>query len=112
MRSDGCDLYYEEVGEGVPILLIHPAGSTASTWGAAVEDLARIGRVIAYDRRGYARSGGEPVRGIFTHTADAAAILEYLADPARRRRRHERRGGDRCRPRGASSGPRAGRRRP
>jgi pimeloyl-ACP methyl ester carboxylesterase len=34
--------------------------------------------VIAYDRRGYARTGGEPVRLISTHTADAAAILEYL----------------------------------
>jgi pimeloyl-ACP methyl ester carboxylesterase len=73
------DLYYEEVGEGVPILLIPPAGSTASTWGAAVADLARIGRVIAYDRRGYARSGGDPVRSISTHTADAARLLESLA---------------------------------
>jgi pimeloyl-ACP methyl ester carboxylesterase len=78
VRSDGCDLYYEEVGEGVPILLIHPAGSTASTWGSATEELARIGRVITYDRRGYARSGGEPARSISTHTADAAAILESL----------------------------------
>jgi steroid delta-isomerase-like uncharacterized protein len=78
VRSDGCDLYYEEVGEGVPILLIHPAGATATTWGSATEELARIGRVIAYDRRGYARSGGEPARSISTHTADAAAILEQL----------------------------------
>jgi pimeloyl-ACP methyl ester carboxylesterase len=78
---DGCDLYYEEIGEGVPILLIHPAGSTASTWGTATEELARIGRVIAYDRRGYARSGGEPVRSMSTHTADAAALLEYLVIP-------------------------------
>ena len=83
VRSDGCDLYYEAVGEGVPILLIHPAGSTASTWGRATKELARIGRVIAYDRRGYARSGGEPARSVSTHTADAAAILESLrAQPA------------------------------
>ena len=81
VRSDGCDLYYEEMGEGVPILLIHPAGATASTWGSATEELARIGRVITYDRRGYARSGGEPVRSISTHTADAAAILESLRAP-------------------------------
>src|SRR5512133_2017959 len=78
VRSDGCDLYYEELGEGVPILMIHPAGSTASTWGAATEELARIGRVITYDRRGYARSGGGPAHSISTHTADAAAILESL----------------------------------
>jgi 3-oxoadipate enol-lactonase len=81
VRSAGCDLYYEEAGKGVAILLIHPAGATASTWGAAAEELARVGRVIAYDRRGYARSGGEPVRSIARHTADAAAILEYLRTP-------------------------------
>ena len=76
--SDGFDLYYEELGEGVPILLIHPAGSTASTWGSATEELARIGRVITYDRRGYARSGGEPARSMSTHTADATALLDHL----------------------------------
>lgn len=82
-RSNGCDLYYEEMGEGVPILLIHPAGSTTSTWGSATEALGRLGRVIAYDRRGYARSGGIPVRSMSIHTADAAALLEFLgASPA------------------------------
>ena len=81
VTSDGCDLYYEEAGEGAPILLIHPAGAAASTWGAATDELARIGRVITYDRRGYARSGGEPARSISPHTADAAAILEHLRAP-------------------------------
>jgi pimeloyl-ACP methyl ester carboxylesterase len=78
VTSNGCDLYYEEEGDGVSILLIHPAGATASTWGAATGELARIGRVITYDRRGYARSGGEPAHSIFTHSADAATILESL----------------------------------
>jgi esterase len=81
VEAAGCDLYYEDMGEGVPILLIHPAGSTASTWGSAADELARIGRVITYDRRGYARSGGEPVRSISTHTADAAELLESLRAP-------------------------------
>src|SRR5215475_5884484 len=78
VRSGGCDLYYEEVGEGVPILLIHPAGATASTWGSATKELAQIGRVITYDRRGYARSGGELAHSMSTHAADAAAVLEAL----------------------------------
>jgi pimeloyl-ACP methyl ester carboxylesterase len=77
-RPDRCDLYYEELGEGVPILLIHPAGSTASTWGSTTAELARLGRVIAYDRRGNARSPGAPVRSVSTHTADAAALLEHV----------------------------------
>jgi pimeloyl-ACP methyl ester carboxylesterase len=75
----GFDLYYAEKGTGVPILLVPPAGSTSSTWGSATEKLARIGHVIAYDRRGYAQSGGDPVRSISTHTADAATVLESLA---------------------------------
>ena len=83
VRSDGCDLYYEQAGNGVPILLIPPAGTTASTWGPVTDELARIGRVITYDRRGYARSVSEPVRSVSRHTFDAAAILEHLrAAPA------------------------------
>ena len=83
VTSDGCALYYEEAGEGTAIVLIHPAGATASTWGSVTEELTRLGRVIAYDRRGYARSGGGPARAMSTHTADAAAILEGLrAAPA------------------------------
>ena len=77
------ELYHEEEGDGVPILLVPPAGSTASTWASVTLELARVGRVIAYDRRGYARSGGDPARSISTHTADAAAVLEYLTtEPA------------------------------
>jgi pimeloyl-ACP methyl ester carboxylesterase len=83
VRSDGCDLYYEQAGNGVPILLIPPAGTTATTWGPVTDELARIGRVITYDRRGYARSVSEPVRSVSRHTFDAAAILQHLhAAPA------------------------------
>ena len=41
-----------------------------------MEELARLGRVITYDRRGYARSGGAVARLMSVHTADAAALLE------------------------------------
>jgi pimeloyl-ACP methyl ester carboxylesterase len=81
VRLDGCALYYEEAGEGAPILLIPPSGSTASTWGSAADELARVGRLIAYDRRGYSRSGGEAPDSMSTHTADAAALLEHLRVP-------------------------------
>ena len=78
IEARGCNFYYEENGEGLPILLIPPAGSTASTWGALVGDLAGAGRVIAYDRRGYTRSGGEVIRSAAEHTRDAAAVLDAL----------------------------------
>ena len=75
---DAPELYSEEKGSGASILLIHPAGTTASTWGRVAEVLAQAARVIAYDRRGYRRSGGAPVRSIAEHTADAAALLDML----------------------------------
>ena len=53
---NGIRLYYEEHGEGPPIACIHGAGSSAVMWGDAVEKLAGLGRVIAYDRRGCGRS--------------------------------------------------------
>ena len=76
IEARGSNLYYEEKGEGPPILLIPPSGATASTWGAVFGDLAGAGRVIAYDRRGYSRSGGEVVRSASEHALDAAAVLE------------------------------------
>ncbi|MGE5290952.1 MAG: alpha/beta fold hydrolase [Micromonosporaceae bacterium] len=79
IKARGNTFYYEEKGEGPPILLIPPAGATASTWGTLVDDLAGAGRVIAYDRRGYTRSGGEVVRSAAEHTRDAAAVLDALA---------------------------------
>src|SRR5215469_14707247 len=83
VEARGSSFYYEEKGEGPPILLIPPAGATASTWGAVTGDLAGAGRVIAYDRRGYRRSGGEVVRSAAEHALDAAAVLEALqAGPA------------------------------
>lgn len=83
VSARGSTLYYEDKGDGLPILLIHPAGATASTWASVADGLTAVGRVVTYDRRGYTRSGGEPVRSIPDHTADAAALLETLhASPA------------------------------
>ena len=78
---NGIRLYYEEHGEGTPIACIHGGGSSAVMWADAVGQLARLGRVIAYDRRGCARSERpEP----YEHTSvteqadDAAALLDAL----------------------------------
>lgn len=82
----GTRLYYEERGEGVPILCIHGAGSSAQLWAGAVEKLAGLGRAIAYDRRGYGRSDRvEPLEpmSVAQHADDAAALLVALrATPA------------------------------
>jgi pimeloyl-ACP methyl ester carboxylesterase len=75
-------LYYEEHGSGAPILCIHGAGSSALVWSEAVRELARLGRVISYDRRGCTRSE-RPERydrtSVAEHADDAAALLDALA---------------------------------
>lgn len=53
---NGVRLHYEEHGAGAPIALIHGCGGSALGFADAVEKLAELGRVIAYDRRGCARS--------------------------------------------------------
>ncbi len=79
-------LAYEERGSGDPILCIHGAGSSAQLWADAVEELAQLGRVIAYDRRGCSRSERpEPYErtSVSEHADDAAALLDALgAAPA------------------------------
>ena len=78
----GIRLYYEAHGEGAPILCIHGGGSSALMWEEAFEELARLGRVIAYDRRGCARSERpEPYERttVAEQADDAAALVDALA---------------------------------
>lgn len=83
--ANGVRLFYTEHGAGEPILGIHGGGSTALLWEDAAERLGRLGRAIAYDRRGCARSERpQPYRtSVAEQAADAAALLEVLdAAPA------------------------------
>lgn len=81
VHVNGVRLEYDERGEGAPILCIHGAGTSAELWADAVEKLARLGRAIAYDRRGYGRSERpEPLdrMSVAQHADDAAALLDAL----------------------------------
>ncbi len=80
---NGAVLHYEERGSGPPLLLVHGTGGYADLWSPVLDGLARTYRVIAYDRRGFARSSPAPHGGLADHTRDAAALLNALgASPA------------------------------
>jgi len=85
-RVNGIRLHYEDQGEGPPVACIHGGGSTALMWADAIPELARLGRVIAYDRRGCTRSERpEPYErtSVAEQADDAAALLDALdATPA------------------------------
>jgi pimeloyl-ACP methyl ester carboxylesterase len=84
-RVNGVNLYYQDRGDGAPTVLIHGCGDWALGFADAVTELAKLGRVTAYDRRGCARSERpEPDKrtSVAEHT-DAAALLDALeATPA------------------------------
>lgn len=83
---NGVELYYEEHGEGVPILGLHGTPSSSLMWADAAVELAKHGRCITYDRRGFYRSApAEPfgTLDLIEHVDDAAALLAALhAGPA------------------------------
>ncbi|HUU67194.1 MAG TPA: alpha/beta hydrolase [Methyloceanibacter sp.] len=49
-------LFYEEDGEGPPVLLIHGFGASTYTWRGIAPALARDHRVIAVDLKGFGQS--------------------------------------------------------
>ena len=55
---DGTDLYVKDWGSGRPVVLLHGWPLSADSWDPQSMALADAGfRVIAYDRRGFGRSG-------------------------------------------------------
>ena len=53
-NSGNIDLYYEDHGEGPPVVLVHGYPLTGRAWDKQVPVLLEAGhRVITYDRRGF-----------------------------------------------------------
>ncbi|HCB76679.1 MAG TPA: hypothetical protein DEP91_11005, partial [Sphingomonas bacterium] len=76
--QDGTDLYVKDWGSGRPVVLIHGWPLNADSWEPQAIALAEAGyRAIAYDRRGFGRSG-QPWGGhdYDTYADDLKAVLE------------------------------------
>ena len=75
---DGTDIYVKDWGSGRPVILIHGWPLGADMWDPQAMALADAGfRAIAYDRRGFARSG-QPWSGYDYDTLsdDLADVME------------------------------------
>ncbi|MGW0804723.1 alpha/beta fold hydrolase [Nonomuraea sp. NPDC002799] len=74
------NLFYEDVGHGPPVVLVHGWPLSLRFWEQQIGPLAEAGhRVVCYDRRGFGRSS-RPWQGYDagTFTADLAALIESL----------------------------------
>src|SRR6185436_9241346 len=62
-NSTPIDLYYEDHGSGMPVVLIHGYPLSGASWEKQLPALLGAGfRVITYDRRGFGRSS-QPTTG-------------------------------------------------
>lgn len=76
---DGTPLWYEDEGEGPPLVFVPGWTFTTSVWRQQLEALAASHRVISLDLRGMGRSGRPPTGHSFSrHAADVAELLELL----------------------------------
>jgi pimeloyl-ACP methyl ester carboxylesterase len=79
-NSTSIDLYYEDHGEGQPVVLIHGYPLDGHSWEKQSAALLQAGyRVITYDRRGFGRSS-QPTTGYDydTFAADLKTLLDTL----------------------------------
>ncbi len=79
-NSSAIDLYYEDLGSGPPVVLIHGWPLSGASWEKQTAALLAAGhRVITYDRRGFGRSG-KPSEGYNydTFAADLNTLLSKL----------------------------------
>ena len=50
---DGVRLYYEEVGQGAPVVFLHEYAGDWRSWEAQVRHFSRVHRCVTYSQRGY-----------------------------------------------------------
>jgi pimeloyl-ACP methyl ester carboxylesterase len=75
IEVNGASLYYEEYGQGAPLLLIHGGLVATPMWGALLPHLTDHFRVIAFDSRGHGRSTNPHGALSYPLLADDAAAL-------------------------------------
>jgi pimeloyl-ACP methyl ester carboxylesterase len=76
---NGTSVYYAQVGEGPPVLLLHGGLANSNYWGLQIGELAKEFSVLVMDTRGHGRS--PVVSKIFSYGAfadDVAALLDFL----------------------------------
>lgn len=78
ITSDDADIFFEVLGSGPPVVLLHPFPANRDLWKPAAQALVSHYRVILPDLRGHGDSGiGEGPASMEKHAADIARVLDH-----------------------------------
>lgn len=79
ININGIDLYYEDHGEGTPLVLIAGLASDSQSWQPIIEELSLHYRVIIFDNRGVGRTKiSNSKMSIHDIADDCMALIKYL----------------------------------
>ena len=77
--SQGGQIYYEAVGEGTPVIMLHGHTLDLRMWDPQVKPLLDAGyRVIRPEMRGYGHSSKQQPGQQFTHLDDMMTVMDSL----------------------------------
>jgi 3-oxoadipate enol-lactonase len=78
ISSDDAEIFYEVLGSGPPIVLLHPFPANHDLWKPAAQALVTRYRIILPDLRGHGDSGvGEGPATMEKHASDLARVLDH-----------------------------------
>lgn len=73
---NNIEMYYERIGQGEPLVLLHGFNTSGASWAKVVPELAKSYQVIVPDLRGHGRSTNPSKQ--FTHRQSALDIFALL----------------------------------
>jgi len=82
ITPDNVRLYYEEVGQGTPVLFVHEFASDHRGWEPQLREFGKRYRCIAYSARGYTPSDVPADKQTYSYKhvmRDCVAVLDHLA---------------------------------
>lgn len=77
-KSRDITLFYEDVGEGTPLLLLHGLTSNHAMFYREMDFFKKKYRVLALDSRGHGRSDKPESYTLDDHIKDAVALINHL----------------------------------
>lgn len=80
LQVNGIEMYYEIIGEGAPLILLHGWSESGETWSSIADEFAKHSQVIIPDLRGHGATNN-PSGEYFTTkqlAIDVYALLDHL----------------------------------